>query len=220
MSQPAQSPQSPQPSATPAPSPGAPAASGSQPASSSLSIPQTAPAGLITITQPPQTATSFYKIAPGNVITFGWNFTALISTPAHLTVSAVCDNGNTYPVGPTDGIIPGDATSVTWDLWSYDQAHPTLPLAPTGYQLNIWDERGPGAPLSPGKLHANNQLRFALYTTKAYTPLSSKYISHLAFHKSELIFSQVGPVEGATFRMVLCHHIQQTPPSSASSQPL
>lgn len=183
MSQPAQSPQSPQASATPAPSGTAVASS------SSLSIPQSAPAGLITITQPPQTATSYYKIAPGNTITFGWNFTALLSTPAHLTVSAIGDNGNTYPVGPTDGIIPGDALSVTWDLWSYQQANPTQPLSPTGYQLNIWDERGPGAPLTPGKLHANNQLRFALYTTRDYTPLASESHTHLVCHKWILTWS-------------------------------
>lgn len=98
----------------------------------------------------------------------------LLSTPTHLTVSAICDNGNTYPVGPTDGIIDGSATSVTWDLWSYNQANPTQPLAQNTYQLNIWDDRGPGAALSPGKLRTNNELRFALYSPGSYTPLSSE----------------------------------------------
>ena len=203
-------------SATPTPAP----SGSSQPASSSsLSIPQSAPAGLITITQPPQTATSYYKIAPGEVITFGWNFTMLLSTPTHLTVSAICDNGNTYPVGPTDGIIPGSATSVTWDLWSYNQANPTQPLAQTGYQLNIWDERGPGAPISPGKLRANNELRFALYSTQAYTPLASGEFSIIdPYFPCSIPAVQAGNARGVT-SILLGHHPLQTPHLSASSLP-
>ncbi|PIL27300.1 hypothetical protein GSI_10447 [Ganoderma sinense ZZ0214-1] len=141
--------------------------------SSSSAIPQTAPAGGLTITKPPQTATSFFKIAPSNTITFAWNFTDVLSTPTHLTVSAIGENGNTYPVGPTDGIIDGTATSVTWDLWSYQQAHSTLPLAPGSYVLHIWDDRGPGAAREPGLLQENSALKFALYTPQSYTPLES-----------------------------------------------
>lgn len=147
----------------------------SQSASGSLTIPQTAPAGGLTITQPPQTATSYFKIKQGVTATFGWNFTSLLSTPTHLTVSAFCDNGNTYPVGPTDGIIPGDASSVEWDLWSYNQANPGTPLAQTTYTLHIWDDRGPGAPLAPGLFHENNALRFAMYYPGSATPLSSRF---------------------------------------------
>jgi hypothetical protein len=95
------------------------AASSSAPATSS--IPDSVPAGLITITQPPQTATSFYKIAPSQQITFAWNFTDLLVTQTSLTLSAVGENGYTYAVGPTDGHIPGTATSVVWDVWSYNQ---------------------------------------------------------------------------------------------------
>ncbi|KAI0367166.1 hypothetical protein BV20DRAFT_574988 [Pilatotrama ljubarskyi] len=160
--------------------------------SSAVNIPQSAPAGGLTITQPPQTATSYYKIAPSNTITFAWNFTDVLSTPTHLTVSAVCDNGNTYPVGPTDGVIPGDATSVTWDLWSYQQAHSNLPLAEETYVLHIWDDRGPGAARQPGLLSENSALKFALYSPQPYTPLESwtcptcngalsDYVAHPAF---------------------------------------
>jgi len=141
--------------------------------STRLVIPQTAPVGIITITQPPQTATSFYKIAPSNLVTFGWNFSMVLATPTHLTVSAVCDNGNTYPVGPTDGIIPGTATSVVWDVFSYQQNHPNTPLAQATYTLNIWDDRGPKAGRAPGFLQANTGLKFALYTPQLYTPISS-----------------------------------------------
>lgn len=156
-----------------------PASAGSSPSrstansSSTLSIPQTAPAGGLTITQPPQTATSFYKIAPSQLITFGWNFTYVIATPTHLTVSAVCSNGNTYPVGPTNGIIPGTATQVVWDVYSYQQANPNMPLAQASCSLTIWDDRGPTATRRPGFLQANSALQFALYTPEAYTPLTS-----------------------------------------------
>lgn len=146
-------------------------ASGSS--SSFKPIPLTAAAGVLSITQPQQTATSFFKIASGELITFGWNFTAVLATPTHLTVSAVCDNGNTYPVGPTDGIIPGTATEVVWDVWSYQQAHSATPLAQASYTLNIWDDRGPGASVKPGFLQENSALQFAMYTPQAYTPLAS-----------------------------------------------
>ena len=139
------------------------------------SIPATAPAGGLTFTQPAQTAgISFFKIASGQPLTFGWNFTYLLATPTHLTVSAVGDNGNTYPVGPTDGIIPGTATSVEWDLYSYQSAHPNTPLAQGSYTLHIVDERGPGARMEPGKFTENNALHFALYFPRPYTPLESK----------------------------------------------
>lgn len=154
---------------TPSPSPAAPPSS----TSSVVLIPATAAAGGISMTQPPQTATSFYKIAPSQVITFGWNMTSVISTPTHLTVSAVCDNGNTYPVGPTDGIIPGTATQLTWDIFSYQQNNPNVPLAQGTYTLNIWDERGPGAVRRGGFLSPYNGLQFALYIPQSYTPLAS-----------------------------------------------
>lgn len=137
------------------------------------SIPQTAAAGGLTITKPPSTATSYFKIAPDDQITFGWNFTYLYVTPASLTVSALCDNGYTYPVGPTDGIIPGDATSLVWDPYAYNQAHPELQLPQAMYTLGIWDSRGPGAAREGGVFNPNTQLTFALYTTQGYTPLAS-----------------------------------------------
>ncbi|KAJ8589501.1 hypothetical protein M405DRAFT_690663, partial [Rhizopogon salebrosus TDB-379] len=141
--------------------------------SSFLSIPQSAPAGLLTITQPPQQSTSYFKVAQNQFITFGWNFSYILATPTHLTVSAVCENGNTYPVGPTDGIIPGTATSVVWDPYSYQTSHPNLPLAQAKYTLEIWGDGGPDAARAPGVLTPNSALQFALYTPQAYTPIGS-----------------------------------------------
>lgn len=143
--------------------------------SNQIIIPSTAPAGSLSITQPPQTATSYYKIAPSNTITFGWNFTDVLVTPSALTISAVCDNGNTYPVGPTNGIINGTASSVTWDLWSWQEANPSTPLAVATYTLEIWGDLGKGAGQQPGQLSENTNLQFALYSPQPYTPLSSEY---------------------------------------------
>ncbi|KLO11396.1 hypothetical protein SCHPADRAFT_831179 [Schizopora paradoxa] len=138
-----------------------------------VSIPQTAAAGGISLTQPPQTGgASFFKIAASQPITFGWNFTSVIAQPTHLTVSAVCDNGNTYAVGPSDGIIPGTATQVVWDVFSYQQANPATPLAQATYTLNIWDDRGPGSARLPGFLAPFSGFKFALYTPQPYTPLA------------------------------------------------
>ncbi|KAF8551413.1 hypothetical protein OG21DRAFT_1478163 [Imleria badia] len=134
-------------------------------------IPQNAPAGLISVTQPPQHSTSYYKIAPNEP--FAWNFSYIIVTPTHLTVSAVCENGNTYPVGPTDGIISGTATSVVWDTYAYQTSHPQLPLAQAKYTLKIWADQGPNAQRAPGFLTPNSAVHFALYVPQAYTPITS-----------------------------------------------
>jgi hypothetical protein len=141
--------------------------------SSTISIPATAPAGLLTITQPPQTTIAFFKVAESQPITFAWNFSYVLSTPASLTVSAICENGYTYPVGPTNGIIPGTATSVVWDAFAWQENNPNSPLAQATYTLEIFDNRGPGSARSPGLLQPNNALRFALYTPQAYTPIDS-----------------------------------------------
>ncbi|KAL5476762.1 hypothetical protein ACEPAI_2948 [Sanghuangporus weigelae] len=137
-----------------------------------ISIPQTAAAGGLSFTQPATTSNAFFKIASGSPVTIGWNFTALYVTPERLTVSAICDNGNTYPVGPTDGVIDGTATEVVWDVYSYQQANPSMPLAVASYTLTIWDERGPTATRAAGLFAPNSNLKFALYTPQPYTPLA------------------------------------------------
>ncbi|KAF7300546.1 hypothetical protein HMN09_00939500 [Mycena chlorophos] len=144
------------------------------PGSSTLSIPMTLPPGGATMTQPPQTATSYFKIAEGALITFGWNLTSVVATPTSLTLSAVCANGNTYAVGPdSQGRVPGTATQVVWDVYSYQQAHPETQLAQDEYTLHMFDERGPTATAQAGLMSPNTQLTFALYTPQAYTALTS-----------------------------------------------
>ena len=161
------------PNQTPAPQAGSSSSRPTASTTSQLVIPITAPAGGITITQPPQTATSFYKIAANEPVTFGWNLTSVLATPTHITVSAICDNGNTYPVGPTDGVIPGTATEVVWDVFDYQKQNPNKPLAEAGYSLTMWDDRGPNSPPRAGYMQPYSGLKFALYTPQTYTPLGA-----------------------------------------------
>lgn len=145
-------------------------ASNSASGNTGISIPPTAAAGGLTITQPPQASTSYFKIASGQPITFGWNLTSLYVTPEHLTVSAYCpENNNQYPVT----VVPGTVTEITWDVWSYNQANQATPLPPQTYQLEIWDDRGPGVGPLGGRFSPNSALKFALYSPQPYTPLAS-----------------------------------------------
>ncbi|KAG8982438.1 hypothetical protein FRB90_006790 [Tulasnella sp. 427] len=143
--------------------------------SSTLSIPQTAAAGGIFMTQPPQTANpSFYKIAPSNIITFAWNYTSLYVTPTSITVTAFCAaNGYNYPVGGAngDGVYPGTVTSITWDPYAYQQSPGAQALAQETYTLKIHDERGDTAVGTPGLMNAYSALKFALYKPGQATPL-------------------------------------------------
>ncbi|KAL0056905.1 hypothetical protein AAF712_016481, partial [Marasmius tenuissimus] len=141
--------------------------------STRVNIPTSAPAGIISFTQPPEMSTSFYKIAQNQPLTFAWNASGILAVPTSLTVKAVGANGFTYPVGPSDGSIPGDATSVVWDVYSYQQAHPQTPLAVGMYTMQVYDDRGLGVGQRAGYLSPNQNLKFALYTPRPYTPLSS-----------------------------------------------
>ncbi|PWN53650.1 hypothetical protein IE53DRAFT_359827 [Violaceomyces palustris] len=156
-------------------------ASGSGTVAPSVTIPSSAPAGGVSVTQPPQTAdASYYKIAQGVDVTFGWNFTSVIQYPNSLTVQAYCsENGNTYPVGPSTG-LPGRATQVVWSPYNYSMSalqNNNLPqLIQAKYRLMIFDERGPNVGASPGLVAPNAQVTFALYNPQAYTPLASGWI--------------------------------------------
>ncbi|KIM22017.1 hypothetical protein M408DRAFT_333135 [Serendipita vermifera MAFF 305830] len=142
-----------------------------------VSIPQTAAAGGLLFTQPPQTAAaSYYKIAPSNPVTFGWNFTSVLVYPTSLTIQAYCQsNGNTYPIGPTgsNGVLPGRATEVVWDPYEYDIMPGAVPLAAAEYTLRINDDRGANAPILGGYLTPYTGTKFSLYRPQQYTPLES-----------------------------------------------
>ncbi|SNX84135.1 uncharacterized protein MEPE_02843 [Melanopsichium pennsylvanicum] len=155
-------------------------ASGTQSSATSVSIASTAAAGGITITQPIQTAdASYYKIATGVDVTFGWNFTSVLQYPQTLTVQAYCsDNLNTYDIATA---LPGTATSVVWSPYNYstsvEASNPNLPqLIAASYRLLIYDERGLSVGASPGVMQPNTKVQFALYNPQAYTPLASGWI--------------------------------------------
>ncbi|KDQ06042.1 hypothetical protein BOTBODRAFT_121968 [Botryobasidium botryosum FD-172 SS1] len=145
--------------------------SGTNTATSNSTIPQTAAAGVLVWTKPPSTATpSFYKLAPNQPITFGWNLSSLYSTPASLTISAFCpDNSNTYPVTT----IPGTQSQITWDPYAQQNQPGALQFAQATYTMLVADERGMGVGQKPGLLSPNSQLRFALYQPPPYTPFPS-----------------------------------------------
>ncbi|KAJ4468718.1 hypothetical protein J3R30DRAFT_3661701 [Lentinula aciculospora] len=143
--------------------------SGSSSASKTSSIPQSAPAGILSMTQPPQASTSFFKLASGEVVTFAWSFSGVLATPTSLTVNAVGANSFTYSLTS----LPGTASSYIWTPYDYQQSHQATPLAQTTYSLQIFDERGLSATTRPGYLSPNTALTFALYTPQPYTPLAS-----------------------------------------------
>lgn len=144
---------------------------GSGSGSTSISIPASAPDGGISMTQPAQTGdASFYKIASGEKITFGWNYTSVIITPSTLQISAFCSaNAVTYNLG---GVSSG-ATEFVFDPGQYNQQapHSQLPqLMQASYRLMISnpDVTAPG----PGVVASNSKVTFAMYKPQAYTPLS------------------------------------------------
>jgi hypothetical protein len=144
--------------------------------STSVSIPMTAAAGGITMMEPAQTGSaSYYKIAPSETITFKWNMTDLYVQPSNLTVVASCSaNGNTYPVGPTDGaqnVFDGNTTEIHWVPYDWEQVPGQPRFAAASYVLQIWDERGPGSARKGGYLTPYSGTKFGMYIPQAYVPL-------------------------------------------------
>ena len=109
-------------------------------------IPQTAPAGVLVMTQPHTSTIPLYKIAPSSHITFAWSLSDVIPTvaPTSITIKAIGDNGYTYNIGPDEGTIDGKATSVVWNPYEHNQANPTLAFKQGEYRVRMWDDRGPG----------------------------------------------------------------------------
>lgn len=140
------------------------------------------------MTMPPATALpSFYKIAPSNPITFGWNFTSLYVQPTSLTVKAICtDNAFTYFLGSNSGVIPGTATSIVWDPYAMQQSPGAQKFAQATYTLHITDDRGDNAPSKGGLFSPNDQLRFALYQPGQATPLDRELCSAYVSVRNEL----------------------------------
>ncbi|TFL00225.1 hypothetical protein BDV98DRAFT_583508 [Pterulicium gracile] len=116
-----------------------------------ISIPDSAPAGALSMINPPMASTTFYKIAPLEYITFQWSLT---------------------DIGPNEGTLAGDTTELVWNSYEWNQANPTLRLTPEKYRLSVWDNRGDGVPRLAGHMQAFHGLEFALYTPLPYTALA------------------------------------------------
>jgi hypothetical protein len=89
--------------------------------------------------------------------------------PESLTLVASASGGNTYPITT----LPGTATAVVWSPYDVEQSG-TVPLAIATYTLSMWDERGPKATPTGGRMSVHTGLSFALYRPQSYTPLSCK----------------------------------------------
>ncbi|RSH86384.1 uncharacterized protein EHS24_004634 [Apiotrichum porosum] len=153
-------------------------ASASATNSTTSSIPATAAPGYLEMVVPPQDgSTSYYKIASADYITFKWNMTSVLSMPQSLTLVATCtDNGNTYPVGPTNGTyntIAGNATQIVWNPWEWAQMPNQPAFAQGSYTLSIWDQRGSTAGASAGLMSPYSGLKFGMYNPQSYTPLAN-----------------------------------------------
>lgn len=107
--------------------------------------------------------------------------------PKTLTVVASCAaNGNTYPVGPTDGkqnVFDGNTTEVHWCPYEWQQVPGQPAFAAASYTLKIYDERGDGTPRKGGWLSPYSGTIFGMYLPQPYTPLAGESIA-LAFRLS------------------------------------
>ncbi|KAG0150202.1 hypothetical protein CROQUDRAFT_652618 [Cronartium quercuum f. sp. fusiforme G11] len=138
---------------------------------STFSAPADAPVGGLIYTQPPATAAaSYYKIADNNPLTFGWNYTNVLSFGKSITLAAFCSlNKITYTIAT----LPATATALTWDPYDLQQTPGYPAFAVATYTMMIYDERGPTAPPVAGLMSPNSALKFAMYKPQPYTPLAS-----------------------------------------------
>ncbi|EEA24896.1 hypothetical protein TMatcc_007996 [Talaromyces marneffei ATCC 18224] len=137
--------------------------------STTISVDPRLPAGGASMTNPASTTTTYYKI--GQNVTFGWNFTSVLVTPSAVNVIASCrSNSATYTLA--SNVSYSNATSVVWETDNYG-ADSQSPLLTAHYTLIIYEAgTSPTDIPSAGKLGAASYT-FAMYSTQAYTPLSS-----------------------------------------------
>ncbi|KAF2464688.1 uncharacterized protein BDR25DRAFT_329012 [Lindgomyces ingoldianus] len=134
----------------------------------SSSIDPRSPAGAVSMVTPSALAGSqFYKI--GDWVTFAWNYTNLLVTPAAVDVLATCTaNQATYTLAVN--MTVHETGRVLWDTGAY-QSSATVPLLTETYTLLIYDaESSVSATAKPGYLGVFNQFQFGMYTPQPYTP--------------------------------------------------
>lgn len=93
-------------------------------------------------------------------------------------MASCADNGNTYPVGPTNSpynTFPANTTEIVWNPWQWQNMPNQPPFAQATYTLQVWDERGTDAVRKGGYFYMYSGTRFGMYLPAAYTPLASEY---------------------------------------------
>ncbi|EED18687.1 conserved hypothetical protein [Talaromyces stipitatus ATCC 10500] len=135
----------------------------------SISVDPEWPAGGASMTNPPSTSTTYYKI--GQNVTLGWNYTSLHITPSAVDVIASCSsNSATYTLA--NNVSFANATSVVWETDQYGPDSQS-PLLTAHYTLIIYEAgTSPTQVASPGQLGPASYT-FAMYSTQSYTPLAS-----------------------------------------------
>lgn len=114
---------------------------------------------------------------PKENVTFVWSYTNLLVRPANLTLAAVGPQSATYTIAA----LQGDATSYVWQLNTF---LPKTALMNGYYQIQLYDQRGPTAPPSPGWLLANTRLTIAFYSPESYNSMENSNYCPTCFYSA------------------------------------
>ncbi|KAI9302748.1 hypothetical protein BJ944DRAFT_269437 [Cunninghamella echinulata] len=145
---------------------------------------------------PSKSVSPLYRVDPKENVTFVWTYTNLLVRPANLTLAAVGPQSATYTIAS----LNGDATSYVWQLNTF---LPTSPLMNGYYQIQLYDQRGPTAPPSPGWLLANSRLTIAFYSPESYQSIgNSNYCPTCFYSAGKTLTSSFGPL-GVAFGIAL-----------------
>lgn len=107
----------------------------------------------------------------GTKVEFTWKYDERLAfTPKALTLALVSPTKEEFIIGEN---ISGDPKKFIWDTATFeiDQNHPRLMAGK--YVLRIWDERGPDAPASIGRMMAYRQPAFVLYPKQSYQDIDT-----------------------------------------------
>lgn len=133
------------------------------------------PAGGVSMLTPaPISGAQYYKI--GDHVTFAWNYTSLLGTPASINVVATCSANNQLYTLAANQTITNGTQAVVWDTNAYQSENPTVQLVMETYTLIIYDAAGSiSAPARAGYLAPYNQFTFGMYKPQPYQDLNDGF---------------------------------------------
>ena len=116
-------------------------------------------------------ATTYYKV--GDMVTFGWNYTSLKVTPAHIDVYVTCTaNQATYTI--TNNATYNPTGKAVWN--TSEDATGAHPLLTDKYTLVIHDsDKDVTAAAQAGYLSRFDRFSFGMYTPRPYVDKDSEY---------------------------------------------